>query len=448
MLTHERSTGRERQRRRPQTAPPERVHLSRRAPRGRLAAPGDRTPAGSSTSATTRTSRAARRRPPFDAVFFADGPALGQRPHAAGRLEPLTLLSALAAATEHIGLIATASTTYNEPYNLARLFASLDHISGGRAGWNIVTTGSATEAARTSAWTRTRRTPTLRAGPRVPRRRRPSCGTAGRTTRSSLDKESGRLRRHRQGSTPIDHDGPLLPGAGPAQRAALPAGPPVLCRPARRRTARRSPPGTPRPSSPRSRRSPTARRSTPTSSSGPPGCGRDPEQVAGPARHQPGHRLHGGGGARAGRRVQRADPAGVRAPARCTASSDCAWTSWTWTGPCRGSCIETRGRTRQRQPLPARRWTSSTATAHRAAADAPARPGRAATACSPARRSRSPTSSRSGSTQGAADGFNIMPPWLPGRLRGVRRPRRADPAASAGCSAASTPAARCASTTG
>ena len=50
------------------------------------------------------------------------------------------LLTALARVTSHIGLIATASTTYNAPYNLARRFASLDHISGGRAGWNIVTT--------------------------------------------------------------------------------------------------------------------------------------------------------------------------------------------------------------------------------------------------------------------------------------------------------------------
>src|SRR6185295_1964377 len=57
------------------------------------------------------------------------------------------LLTVLAGATEHIGLIATASTTYNEPYNLARRFASLDHISGGRAGWNIVTTAGI-EAAR------------------------------------------------------------------------------------------------------------------------------------------------------------------------------------------------------------------------------------------------------------------------------------------------------------
>ncbi|MFD8076845.1 LLM class flavin-dependent oxidoreductase [Streptomyces sp. NPDC059718] len=85
----------------------------------------------------------------FDSIFLADGPVLfsdvGQRP--SGALEPLTLLTALATATEHIGLIATASTSYNSPYNLARRFASLDHVSGGRAGWNIVTTAGV-EAAR------------------------------------------------------------------------------------------------------------------------------------------------------------------------------------------------------------------------------------------------------------------------------------------------------------
>ncbi|OAH12552.1 LLM class flavin-dependent oxidoreductase [Streptomyces jeddahensis] len=85
----------------------------------------------------------------FDAVFFADGPALADNVRYASRfrLEPFTWLSAIAAATERIGLIATASTTYTEPYNLARLFASLDHLSRGRAGWNIVTTG-APQAAR------------------------------------------------------------------------------------------------------------------------------------------------------------------------------------------------------------------------------------------------------------------------------------------------------------
>jgi len=70
---------------------------------------------------------------------------VGQRP--AGVIEPLTLLTALAAVTKHIGLIATASTSYNSPYNLARRFSGLDHVSGGRAGWNVVTTAGV-EAAR------------------------------------------------------------------------------------------------------------------------------------------------------------------------------------------------------------------------------------------------------------------------------------------------------------
>jgi alkanesulfonate monooxygenase SsuD/methylene tetrahydromethanopterin reductase-like flavin-dependent oxidoreductase (luciferase family) len=60
---------------------------------------------------------------------------------------PMTLLPALAAVTERIGLIATMSTTYNAPYHVARLFASLDHLSGGRAGWNIVTSTNPREAA-------------------------------------------------------------------------------------------------------------------------------------------------------------------------------------------------------------------------------------------------------------------------------------------------------------
>jgi len=85
----------------------------------------------------------------LDSLFLADSPMLwgriGRRP--SGTLEPTVLLTALAAVTERIGLIATASTTYNEPYNLARRFASLDIISNGRAGWNIVTTAGV-EAAR------------------------------------------------------------------------------------------------------------------------------------------------------------------------------------------------------------------------------------------------------------------------------------------------------------
>lgn len=76
----------------------------------------------------------------MDMIFFADLLyATNVSQAVAGMLEPVTLLSALSAATEKIGLTATVSTTYNEPYNVARKFSSLDHISGGRAGWNIVT---------------------------------------------------------------------------------------------------------------------------------------------------------------------------------------------------------------------------------------------------------------------------------------------------------------------
>jgi FMN-dependent oxidoreductase (nitrilotriacetate monooxygenase family) len=89
----------------------------------------------------------------FDAFFMADHLAVMNMPMAALQrsatvtsFDPLTLLPALATATEHIGLIATASTTYSEPYHVARKFASLDHISGGRAGWNLVTSANPDEA--------------------------------------------------------------------------------------------------------------------------------------------------------------------------------------------------------------------------------------------------------------------------------------------------------------
>jgi N-acetyl-S-(2-succino)cysteine monooxygenase len=91
----------------------------------------------------------------FDLIFLADGSGtrgdnvefLSRTAHSYNaQFEPLTLLSALAAVTSRIGLVATASTSFNEPYHIARKFASLDHISGGRAGWNLVTSSNAHEA--------------------------------------------------------------------------------------------------------------------------------------------------------------------------------------------------------------------------------------------------------------------------------------------------------------
>jgi FMN-dependent oxidoreductase (nitrilotriacetate monooxygenase family) len=77
----------------------------------------------------------------LDAIFLADGPQLGGDvgTQPAGRLEPTVLLTAVALATTHIGVIATCSTSYNNPYNLARRLQSVDHISGGRMAWNAVT---------------------------------------------------------------------------------------------------------------------------------------------------------------------------------------------------------------------------------------------------------------------------------------------------------------------
>lgn len=90
----------------------------------------------------------------FDMIFLADSASMRHADIEAqcrsvqfiANFEPITLLSAIAMMTERIGLIATASTSYNEPYHVARKFASLDHISGGRAAWNVVTSGSRVEA--------------------------------------------------------------------------------------------------------------------------------------------------------------------------------------------------------------------------------------------------------------------------------------------------------------
>ena len=88
----------------------------------------------------------------FDSIFLADGSVtMGTGEfRASGQFEPLTILTAISTATERIGLIATASTTYNEPYALARRLASVDHVSKGRAGWNIVTSATQEEAANFS----------------------------------------------------------------------------------------------------------------------------------------------------------------------------------------------------------------------------------------------------------------------------------------------------------
>ncbi|MDF3933781.1 LLM class flavin-dependent oxidoreductase [Pseudomonas citronellolis] len=111
-----------------------------------------RAPAGALDLAHFRRLAQTAERGLFDAIFFADNLALLGTPELASHtanaevLDPLMLLAALAAGTERIGLISTVSTAYNDPYLLARRFAALDHLSGGRAGWNLVTSASDQEA--------------------------------------------------------------------------------------------------------------------------------------------------------------------------------------------------------------------------------------------------------------------------------------------------------------
>jgi FMN-dependent oxidoreductase (nitrilotriacetate monooxygenase family) len=115
--------------------------------------PGSQTDAGTNFPHYLSMAQTAERGM-FDLMFLADSlavrdgdlEALSRWPQYLVYFEPLTLLSAIAACTRHIGLVATASTSYAEPYNVARAFASLDHISGGRAGWNIVTSSGGTMA--------------------------------------------------------------------------------------------------------------------------------------------------------------------------------------------------------------------------------------------------------------------------------------------------------------
>lgn len=169
----------------------------------------------------------------FASLFIADVVAIWghqldslHRTTRADYLEPITLLAALSQRTTGIGLVATATTSYNEPYNLARKFASLDHISGGRAGWNVVTSVVPLEAANFG--------------------RAEHFGHAERYERAAefvdvvkglwrsydddaliRDKESGIYFR-RDGRRPIDHRGTHFTVAGPLNLAPPPQGFPVL----------------------------------------------------------------------------------------------------------------------------------------------------------------------------------------------------------------------------
>jgi N-acetyl-S-(2-succino)cysteine monooxygenase len=164
----------------------------------------------------------------FDSIFFADVPAVSGDPRyrPQGALDPTTLLASLAMTSERIGLIATASTTYSEPYDLARRFASIDHISHGRAGWNIVTSATAEAAAN---FGHDEQPPH-----RVRYERAEDFVQAATKLWDSwdddalvADKEAGVFARG-DGIHPVDHRGPYFRVAGPLNVPRSPQGRPLL----------------------------------------------------------------------------------------------------------------------------------------------------------------------------------------------------------------------------
>ena len=192
--------------------------------------PGAHTRSGTSFAEMVETAQLAERGK-FDLLFLADSAAVNLSGSAdvRGRMgkvvkfEPMTILSALAAVTKNLGLVATSTTTFNEPYTLARQFASLDQISGGRSGWNLVTSNNEQDALNYS--------------------REAHLGHSDRYDRAIefadvvnglwdswdddafiRDKEAGRLLRPGEDAC-AEPQGRALPGARAAQRRLLAAGP-------------------------------------------------------------------------------------------------------------------------------------------------------------------------------------------------------------------------------
>lgn len=187
----------------------------------------DAYPAGFSFDSYVKAARTAERGC-FDMLFVADVFSLtpsGDRADAF-RFEPITLLSALATATSRIGLAGTATTSFNEPYNVARKFASLDHISNGRAAWNIVTSSSPIEALNFGLDAHYEHAERYRRATEfvdVVRALWNSCDAGALV----IDKENGaffdKARVHR-----IDHAGTYFKVRGPLSIPRCPQGNPVL----------------------------------------------------------------------------------------------------------------------------------------------------------------------------------------------------------------------------
>src|SRR5438067_6735411 len=175
----------------------------------------------------------------FDSIFFADQLALGGDVAQAPRtwLEPITVLAAIAVATSRVGLIATASTTYTEPFNLARQFASIDHISNGRAAWNIVTSrlqtaaenyGGAGQVSHADRYTRGEEFMEV-----------VKALWDSWATDAVVDNRASGIYARRERIRPINHRGDFYQVAGPLNLPRCPQGRPVLVQAGSSDTGRR-----------------------------------------------------------------------------------------------------------------------------------------------------------------------------------------------------------------
>ncbi len=175
----------------------------------------------------------------FDSVFLADQLALGGDVAQAPRtwLEPITVLAAMATATRRVGLIATASTTYTEPFNLARQFASIDHISNGRAAWNIVTSWLATAAENFGGTGQVSHADRYARGEEFMEVVNELWDSWAAD--AVIDDRASGLYARRDRIRPINHDGDFYQVAGPLNIPRCPQGRPVLVQAGSSDTGRR-----------------------------------------------------------------------------------------------------------------------------------------------------------------------------------------------------------------